>query len=812
MGHSLKTKKKKQSTMDPLDPFGFNLFNEEEPTPPSFDYSYLFEKKCCICGECATSTTFSRTTHKGETYLLRHCSHKKLIELNQEEKAVKSIKDIPCCHICGETMSKLDTLKNHLQKAHALELVGSICKACNKKVPHQTLHSHYFQHFEGVSLFKSHKVDPSLKNHVDCASPDYDQISQDSALKLSDHQWERWREHMKRKSIRLQKRDLNYFGNENVAEYDPGPQFGGNKSQTVSDACSCSSSACISASQVPRKEKNLSKPPVLVKQRARTFSNMIASEKSQAPFQPRQRKMYKWVMKHSVSKDCFEDLLKILPDVLIEPPPQNHRIVNFNSYNDVVDISKRLHIPQPVEAFQNSPIYHIRDYLSRLASKKDFWDKLVLSPDHVEPESNPKKNIVEDLARCQTFIQYSKVCQEQDAFPLLLNMFIDGFQMLRYSFDNTKCGVYSNVVNLSDSLNSRVDDCFLNTLFSDKLSHSLFLEKIFEQFNELYQDGIVLEHPLTGEKKKFIVFLHCLLADSPERADIVCNKHCTANQGCFNCKFDLKKKNFLVQPMKGAKDVQYYIEMREVIKKASNSGVTALKDAQELYGFAFYDLNQRDRDLKDEKMELKALEEYYRESPILKLKQFQDGLFTFDNVVIAPFHNVMIGVMNDLFIWFEEAGWFPKKWSDWDLNINLPADDFTKRELDLLLKNAALFEKTIPLTLVNSWKQFSTVVRQAYFHEKKVEYHEFFAAKKEFFLKCQEKHATFLNKPNFHFIDHVIQQISHTGPIPCKSDNVGETCHLILKKMKNHLFNVNNLFDVAARRMQKWIISLLDIK
>ena len=811
------TQKKRKNKMDSSDPFGINFLYEEQSNAlagPIFDFSYLFEKKCCICGECPTTTTFSKTNFQGQTCLLRYCSHKKLVELNQEEKAVKSIKDLPCCHICGVTMSKLDTLRNHIQKVHALELIASACKACNKVVKDQTLHSHYFEHFDEVGLFKSKKTNPSLKNHVDCPSPDYDQISQDSALKLSDYHWTRWREHLKRKSIRSQKRDVNYFGNEDVAGYDAGPEFGGSQSQLVNnDPCSSS----IAVGNVPTKvvvasNVEKSKKGPVVKQRARTFSQMIESQKSQAPFQPRQKKMYKWVMKYSVSKDCFEDLLKILPDSLLEPPPANHRVVNFNSYNDVSDISKRLQVPQPVESLHNSPIYHIRDYLSRLASKKEFWEKLVLSEDQTLPETNPKKKILEDLVKCDTFKRYSKVCKEQEAFPLLLNVFIDGFQMLRFSFDNSKCGIYSNVVNLSDSINSRVDDCFLNTLFSDKLSHNEYLEKIFEQFNELYEDGIVLEHPETGEKKKFIVFLHCLLADSPERADIVCNKHCTANQGCYHCKFDLKEGNFLVKPTARVKDVHYYLLVRDKVKEAANRGVTAVKDMQEKYGLAFYDTNQRDRDLKDEDVPLKDLEEYYRESPILKLKQFEDGLFTFDNIVIAPFHNVMMGVMNDLFIWFEEEGWFPKNWSDWNLKINLPAEKFTKRELDLLLKNSSFFERTLPQKMVNSWKKFSGVVCAAYFHEKQVSYHDFFEAKKDFFLCCQEKHASFLNKPNFHFIDHVIQQVGETGPIPCKSDNVGEGCHLILKKMKNHLFNVNNLFDVAARRMQKWIISLLDVK
>ena len=158
--------------------------------------------------------------------------------------------------------------------------------------------------------------------------------------------------------------------------------------------------------------------------------------------------------------------------------------------------------------------------------------------------------------------------------------------------------------------------------------------------------------------------------------------------------------------------------------------------------------------------------------------------------LIERFHNLMLGIWLDLMIWFHQEGWWPQQWSEVELKINdnMLADKYRKKELELLLKNFDVFSKFIPANMVEEWKVFAGMLKKVYFHEGGVEAVDFFVAKKNFFLKYEPIHKPFLNKPNWHNMDHVVLQVPQTGPVPTKKENIGETIHATIKKM-----NLTNL-------------------
>lgn len=265
------------------------------------------------------------------------------------------------------------------------------------------------------------------------------------------------------------------------------------------------------------------------------------------PIFHREGPMFKWVKKWRIPKAAFEELVEgsVLRDSLfVVPKSTNQRLIGLDSWKRVQDLSKCLNTPKPCGHVNGHPIYGIKDYISILASTKAFWQHLIVSPDYREPESNPKKRIVDDFVQSSRFQELTNFAQSKGAKVLLLDLFIDGFEMERFSTDNSLCGIYLWISNYNTPILSQVEDYFLGALFPEGENHNLYLLSIFQQFNELF-NGIELYNMVSKKKEKYIVLLNNMIADTPERAKITCHIGHQGGKGCIHCDLDLILNNIL---------------------------------------------------------------------------------------------------------------------------------------------------------------------------------------------------------------------------------------------------------------------------
>lgn len=268
--------------------------------------------------------------------------------------------------------------------------------------------------------------------------------------------------------------------------------------------------------------------------------------------------------------------------------------------------------------------------------------------------------------------------------------------------------------------------------------------------------------------------------------------------------------------------MQDYKETMDTIRNMLQDKTTTKKSIKSLQmqtGYMFVNFNRRKSDMhncKDiqllEKLKKAPLQDWWQESPILMLDQMEEGLFSFSNVPIAPFHCLLYGVFMDILLWFEEKNWCPKEWADWGLNIKKKVGDFKKEDLERVLEKYEKFETLLPDHMKQVTLNLFCKLKNVWFHDEDVEPEQFFAAKKDFFMKCSGKWSDFLAKPNFHNIDHLFCQVAETGPLTIKSDVVGESIHTLIKEMKDEVNRPGSVKIIADKRMQNWYIKFMDVE
>ena len=197
-----------------------------------------------------------------------------------------------------------------------------------------------------------------------------------------------------------------------------------------------------------------------------------------------------------------------------------------------------------------------------------------------------------------------------------------------------------------------------------------------------------------------IVFLFLMMLDTPERAQFLCVKHCTAHQGCNLCKLDLKNINFLLcGPSKAKKSLEDYLKVQKEVNELllKSKTIKKISQIQKETGYVFVNFSKRASDMKlNKEMKKKekeavtpqdvSVKKYIQQTPFVELKQFKAGLISYKNSIVVPFHNLLYGVFFDIILWFDEKGWLKEEVME-VLKIAREPQKMVKSDLEKLLMN-----------------------------------------------------------------------------------------------------------------------------
>lgn len=541
---------------------------------------------------------------------------------------------------------------------------------------------------------------------------------------------------------------------------------------------------------------------------------------SSNPFLPKEAPLFHSIMKTRLTKQQFEVICRNFPESFTFQFPQHEKWLVFQNWQRTEEIVSLLKVPIPWRVFKRSPIYAISDNLRRMAEKKSFWEKLVRGPEDFEKIPENKKKLMKKLFDSEKLKEILTYSQREGAIPILLTLYLDDFELNRFSPDKTYCGYYSHITNLYEPILSEVRDSFLVSLSPSNVEHNDILLIIFEELNFLFK-GIELFNPITQQFQKCIVFLWQILADSPERNALTCTMNYNANQGCFNCDFHLRENNFLFEKVTQPKTFEDYLKTGEELRskcwdyecRSPQGTLTKISEIQSTTGFKFVKLDERATDVTNKK-EKKYLTDYFQESPLITLDQVKLRLFDFKNVVIAPFHTIQLGLMKVTLPWiFAECQKAPLEALLDKLNLPSEVEFWTHDHYQDFLNHY----KEFCLLMINAEKKTATM--NFYEHifnlvssQVDVVYDEFFVAKKAFFLVFAASSVAAENRPKFHFLDHVVLQVGETGPVKCKNEVAGEAYHQILRNCAENVNHRTYFYSVCNNRHVDWLIDMMEVK
>ena len=663
------------------------------------DFSNLYAGICCFCKQTPNDLKFSEIKFEGIPMLMLFCNHVQGTAKGTKVP-MKAKVQIPMCHFCGLTRRTQQDMSSHIQTEHQGELLHKSCSYCQKLVKDKSLHQHIFDHFRESGLF--HPL--GFKNPtVSTKSIDFSKITEQQALNSGQRIFDGYRmyqrqltsaekeakrreeekeleqqkqrelmiEHQKQEELEkeMERQRLMHIEKQQQIEKEREEQ------QRKADLARLEQIDAERKSIMERlKKANLDKDDdAVVKQHFQPVALDALKETAHVQnllylepiacsdiFDDGEEDLFVFLKENSFTERKFAKLLSILRNsaLIHKPVSEEQRILWLDSWKRVVEITNDLDIPAPRKRVLEHPVYSIKDWLKRISSKKKFWENLISSSDFVV-NPGPKKLILDDLMKSVEFVKLVDDAKAKQAKALFINLYIDGFDMFRFSALKSLCGIYIWLGNLAVPLVNKVQDGFLVSLFPNNLDHNLFLRSVFEELNELF-NGILLLNPITGEKEKFIVYLYLILADTPERADIICQKACTADKGlklilfnlfsfgvdfvfffflskgCQHCELDCGEENFLLVTPEGRRSVAKYIGvMNKALYLAQHDTISSIDKLQKETGYRFFDTNKRSADVSKDKEQ--PLMSYFQSSPILMLQQLKSGLFSFDNIIVAPF-------------------------------------------------------------------------------------------------------------------------------------------------------------------------------
>lgn len=637
------------------------------------ELSYLFKHRCLGC-KCEQPTAIFKWD-KHRQILKRICNHHH--ELSLPNKCGNKI-TFNICILCGIVTEKEEQLQNHMQ-AHKYVIDASkfchFCKA-NKECKDGFL-EHIAQHLRISNFLDIEITNPNptqlnktLLDHHDGSCVCHSSSSNASPI--------------------LDNSSKNINNSEENANDKLQTEFLEN-SQKIMAAINDPSEAKFKEflKKMPEAAKIVLKPPPPApnvplsqndNERIANYFNPEYSHafeelpefKSSDPFLPGEEEVFHWIKEQKVTKRAFEQLNKILPHSMNLPPKSSReQVLVLNDWKRVQEITDKLVLPEPWTVEQKCPIFSVSDYIRRLAEKRTFWEHLIVdekSVENLENTTSQETSLLKQFVNCYKFKLIREYCEKQDAIPLLLALYLDDMDLVRFEKTKSYCGYYTHVSNLCSPLISEVQDTFLVALSKRKVPHNLILETIFKEFNFLF-DGIIVKNSLNNQSIKMIPVLWLLLGDSPERCGVTCTLSFQAEQGCLHCNLDLRDINKLINPTLGEKKTieQYLVTRLKCMKLAKDLDKgkgchNSITKTQTETGFRIYDTNQREADITQRNKDiekgnvypLKTYESYLCSNPLTKLTQTRLKLFDLDQIVIVPFHTLCQGVNKVIFPWLFE--------------------------------------------------------------------------------------------------------------------------------------------------------------
>ena len=331
-------------------------------------------------------------------------------------------------------------------------------------------------------------------------------------------------------------------------------------------------------------------------------------------------------------------------------------------------------------------------------------------------------------------------------------------------------------------------------------------------------EGIQLFDPINQKYEKFIVFLWTILADSPERNSLTCTMNYNANQGCFHCDFSLRENNFLFNGVGTPKNFHQYLAYGEKLRsmcwdydcRAPGATLKAIESLQSQSGFKFVKTDERSADKDREK---KYLVDYFQESPLVVLDQVKMKLFDFNNVVIAPFHTIHIGVLLVIIPWILEL--IPEaSLAEVLAKHKLPTDvkSWKKDNFDKFLDELEDFCNLIPDSRKKERSLAFFKIIWRIWNDPEVNFDDYHKSKRDFFSAFASKNMDAQSRPKFHYLDHIVLQIPQTGPVRMKNEVSGEAHHLIMKRCTKNTTPSRKYYETCQNRHREWVMDMMGVE
>lgn len=290
----------------------------------------------------------------------RKCEHN-----HSDSKLVpeKTNKWFYCCVLCGAIFNEKKDYFKHLSSFHKKELeTTKFCRFCKKNLNDEIddLIDHHISHLNLNGFLKPgmeiRNLSPS-EEEDDFNIPD---CSNEGPIADSDE------------GLPEEPNSDELFCNEEplipiptIATADPQLQIALN---TIPIQMNRTPSPGILAIQTPESEPRLSNEFFLSDFHHSFYE--LPKFCTNFPFLPKEAPLFSLIMRNRMTKAEFDDIVKTLPEVLNIHVPQNSKLLAFQRWERVEELTSFLKIPQPWKVFKRCPIYSISDYLRRLAEMK----------------------------------------------------------------------------------------------------------------------------------------------------------------------------------------------------------------------------------------------------------------------------------------------------------------------------------------------------------------------------------------------------------------------------------------------------------
>lgn len=802
--------------------------------------SHLFHEKCSICDCHLPKAAFMFSNSKRQFTRLCEHNHEKSKAMSEDAKN-KAQKEFYMCILCGKISNKADVISNHYLRDDnecSKKYKQKYCIFCKKIVKEADLLSHLASHMRASNLMGKFIPTPILNaeqqsflNSVSNSNITNDNNSVISSSSSSN-------------IVNLPIIIPSSPSNSNIA-----PQNTFSESAALNQALNSSEEVWQNyLNLIPQHKqqvvrKNNEKTTIILSESdledienyflQLTFHmySKLPIYTTPDPFLEHEKDLYYWLKNYKVPREAFLSLVKILPNSLSKPPKNNERLLSLDTWERTNEITSNFQIPNFWTEYLGAPIYSISDYIRRLAEKTKFWNNLIQGDSNLDQfaVSEERKAILKQFMESERFKKIDQYCKKENAKFLLIDLFLDDFDLERFAKIKSYCGYYCNIANLATPIMSQIEDQFLVSLSKKGIVHNEILQQIFEEMNFLFS-GVEIWNPIKKEYEKIIVFLWTIDADSPERCKVTCTLDYSADQGCFNCDMDLNHTNILVQKNVGLKKtIKFHLKTRQAARNLAeeimkgNKPESHLVTLQKKTGVKAYDLSAKTADKqkikeafekRKEVIPEKPLSSYYQQSPILELTQTQMGFFDFDNVIIVPFHTICLGVMQVIMPWVFEKCSKPRLQSFLDSCKLIPeVKEWTKSEWDVFFEKIDEFTSCINVQEIKVvWEKFGLCIRDLLRSRRIVPFPEYVDAKIEFIKKFEEKWSEAIERPKFHFLDHLVLQIPQTGPLRMKDEVRGEAHHQKVKKCSKNAERKNFVRSTARNRLLEWIINLSQVQ